>query len=302
VLQRFEERQAQNRPDRLVGEGRQVKPGRPDGDFRDHRDAGRCEQNSDCRKNAPHCSKWGFCQRSAQFGSRPLQGNSDGKTQDPKNQPTHGFKPFNKHFIDNSEYILSEEYSDYDDYSEGGHEYEYSDDYSVVKRNFAKEFEENLEVVSIPQRFIAPQPVTENSKSDVSFDQLTPSPGLKEETKELEVSHFLAESGVGLGRERELRLPEILLPPPVHLPPKLAPVATDQIHRNNQDISNRDHLTEDDDDNRRPVPIKEETDLLTKCPGGSIKECVFACVPLPDLHVYGLCVHECADRCPQSSS
>ena len=207
----------------------------------------------------------------------------------------------NKHFIDNSEYILSEEYTDYDDYGEFG-KYENSDDYSVVKRNLAQEFEENLDVVSIPQRFIAPAPAIENSRTDASFGQPHPSLGLIKETKEMEVSHFLAESRGGLEREREPRLPEILLPPPVHLPPKVTPVARDQIRRNNQDISNRDQLTEEDDNDRPLVPIKEETDELTKCPGGSIKECVFACVPLPDLHVYGLCVHECADRCPQTPS
>merc|ERR1712037_13480 len=292
VSARFGERQAHGR---LVGD--QVNPERPGGDFRELRGAGRCEQNSDCRRNAPHCSKWGFCQRSAQFGSRPLLWNPDGRTQDPNNQPTDQLKPFNKHFIDNSEYTLSEEYTDYDYSSEFGHEYEYGEDYNVVKRNLGQEFEENLDVVSIPQRFIAPQPVTENSKSVSSFDQHIPVLGSVEDTEELEFSHFLAESGGGL--ERESRLPLVLLPPPVLLPPKVTPVAEDQIQRNNQDTTTID---EDEGAKRILVAMKEETDVPTKCPGGSIKECVFACVPLPELHVYGLCVHECADRCPQTSS
>ena len=213
--------------------------------------------------------------------------NADGTTQDSNNRPTNEFKPFNKHFIDNSEYTLND--ADYDDYSEFGHEYEYSDDYSVVKRNL--EFGENLDVVSIPQRFIAPQPVTENSKSDSSFEQPTPSLGSIKDIKELEVSDFLAESGGGL--EREPRLPVVLLPPPVHLPPKVTPLAEDQIHRDTQDLTNKNK-----DDKR--ISLNEKADEQPKCPGGSIKECVFACVPLPDLHVYSLCVHECADRCPSS--
>ena len=237
-------------------------------------------------ENFKYFSKWGFCQRSAQFGSRgPVEWN--GGRKDPDYQPTNEFKPLNKHFNDNSE-----EYADYDDYGDFGNEYEYSEDYSVVKRNLAQE---NLDVVSIPQRFIAPQPVTDDSKSDFFFDQPTSALGSKEGIKELEVSHFLAESGAGF--EREPRLPVVLLPPPIHLPPKVTPVAVDQIPRNNQDTPNRD-----EDDNRILVPIKEETGDLTECPGGSIKECVFACVPLPNLHVYGLCVHECADRCPQTPS
>ena len=202
----------------------------------------------------------------------------------------------NKHFIENSEYILSEEYYDYDDYSEFGLETEHSEDYSVVKRNFAQESEENFDVVSIAQRFIAPQRETEHAKSDSSFDQSFPSLRPIKEIEELEVSRFLAESGEGF--EREPRLPVVLLPPPVHLPPKVTPAARDQIRKNNQDISNRDQLTAEEND-RILVPKKKEPDMPPNCPGGSIKECVFACIPLPDLHVYSLCVHECADRCPQ---
>jgi len=297
VSARFEERQAHNRPDRLAGEGHQVKPRRPGGDFREHRSgAGRCEQNSDCRKSAPHCSKWGFCQWSAQFGSRPLDLNLD-----PDNQPTDTFPPLNKHFTDNSEYILSEEYADYEDYfSEFGDDYEHSEDFSVVKRNFPPVFEENLDVVSIPQRFIAPQLATEGFKSDSSLDQPSSSLDPMTETKVLDFPYFLAEPRRGL--EREPRLPVVLLPPPVHLPLKVTPTTRDQNRRNNQDISDRDQLTVDQGD-RILVPInKKEPDMVTNCPGGSIKECVFACVPLPDLHVYSLCVHECADRCPQSAS
>ena len=205
----------------------------------------------------------------------------------------------NKHFIDNSEYLLSEEYYDYDNYSQSGHELEHSEDYSVVKRNFPPAFEENLDVVSIPQRFIAPQPITEGFNSDSSFDQPSLSVDPITETKGLEVSHFLADPRGG--SERGPRLPVVLLPPPVHLPPKVIPTTRDQNRRINQDISDRDQLTMDEGD-RIQVLIKKESDMLTKCPGGSIKECVFACVPLPDLHVYSLCVHECADRCQQLAS
>jgi hypothetical protein len=42
----------------------------------------------------------------------------------------------------------------------------------------------------------------------------------------------------------------------------------------------------------------DHTDIFTKCPGDNIRSCVFSCVPLPSLFIYGLCVRECADRCP----
>ena len=38
--------------------------------------------------------------------------------------------------------------------------------------------------------------------------------------------------------------------------------------------------------------------MFSQCPGGNIKTCVTSCVPLPQLFVYGLCVRECAERCP----
>ena len=129
---------------------------------------------------------------------------------------------------------------------------------------------EGLDVVSIPQRFIAPH--NEDFQSDFSLDEPSVSLG---PIKESAVSPFFPSAGPRGGSENERKpsLPAFLLPPPpVHLPPKVAPVASDEIRR--------DRLT-----------VEE------KCPGGSIKECVFACVPLPELHVYGLCVRECADRC-----
>ena len=144
---------------------------------------------------------------------------------------------------------------------------------------------EGLDVVSIPQRFIAPH--NEDFQSDFSLDEPSVSLG---PIKESAVSPFFPSAGPrgGLEKERKPSLPAFLLPPPpVHLPPKVAPVATsDEIRRD------RPFVEEDDS---ALVPIEKETD--EKCPGGSIKECVFACVPLPELHVYGLCVRECADRC-----
>ena len=139
--------------------------------------------------------------------------------------------------------------------------------------------------MSIPQRFIAPH--NEDFQSDFSLDE--PSVSLVP-IKESAVSPFFPSAGPrgGLEKERKPSLPAFLLPPPpVHLPPKVASVATsDEIRRDRPFV---------EEDSSALVPIKKEED--EKCPGGSIKECVFACVPLPELHVYGLCVRECADRC-----
>merc|ERR1739842_288717 len=38
--------------------------------------------------------------------------------------------------------------------------------------------------------------------------------------------------------------------------------------------------------------------VFTKCPGGDIKACIFSCIPLQNVYIYGLCVRECAQRCP----
>ena len=144
---------------------------------------------------------------------------------------------------------------------------------------------EGLDVVSIPQRFIAPH--NEDFQSDFSLDEPSVSLG---PIKESAVSPFFPSAGPRGGSENERKpsLPAFLLPPPpVHLPPKVAPVASDEIHRDRPII---------EEDGSALVPIKKEQQD-EKCPGGSIKECVFACVPLPELHVYGLCVRECADRC-----
>ena len=43
-----------------------------------------------------------------------------------------------------------------------------------------------------------------------------------------------------------------------------------------------------------------EDDIYNKtdCPGNNLRVCVEACVPLPELWIYSVCVRECARRCP----
>ena len=56
------------------------------------------------------------------------------------------------------------------------------------------------------------------------------------------------------------------------------------------DVVNEVDVEEDPDDNT----IITHSD----CPGWDLRTCVDACVPLPLLRVYGVCVRECARRCP----
>ena len=53
------------------------------------------------------------------------------------------------------------------------------------------------------------------------------------------------------------------------------------------------------------VDVEEEdvtedivTDSDSDCPGSNLRTCVDACIPLPLLWVYSVCVRECARRCP----
>ena len=57
----------------------------------------------------------------------------------------------------------------------------------------------------------------------------------------------------------------------------------------------------DDIDNE--IDVEDVTDDLvtisdSNCPGSNLRTCVDACIPLPLLWVYSVCVRECARRCP----
>ena len=57
----------------------------------------------------------------------------------------------------------------------------------------------------------------------------------------------------------------------------------------------------DDIDNE--VDVEDVTEALvtisdSDCPGSNLRTCVDACIPLPLLWVYSVCVRECARRCP----
>ena len=196
-----------------------------------------------------------------------------------------------EHFFGDSDYRTKE---DFEDYSDLGAEYEDYNDNNVIKRNLRSEIEKDLDIVSIPQRFIAPQIDNDNLPIE---SPLGPSPEPQGGTKEPKLSTILT----GSRGEVESRhgLPLFLLPPPVHLPPKvplLPQEKTNRIIQENIPTLDQSPFEQEEDQ------IQVELDVTSKCPGGSLKECVFACVPLPDLHVYGLCVRECAERCPQTDS
>ena len=59
-----------------------------------------------------------------------------------------------EHFFGDSDYRTKEYFEDYSDL---GAEYEDYNDNNVIKRNLRSEVEKDLDIVSIPQRFIAPQ-------------------------------------------------------------------------------------------------------------------------------------------------
>ena len=238
-----------------------------------------------CSLNHVRFSKWGFCQRTSRFGSRPLD--HDLNLNNPLTMPK--LTPV-EHFFGDSDYRTKEYFEDYSDL---GAEYEDYNDNNVIKRNLRSGIEKDLDIVSIPQRFIAPQIDNDNLPID---SPLGPSPEPQLETKEPKLPTILT----GSRGEVESRhgLPLFLLPPPVHLPPKVPLLPQEKTnHILQENIPTTDQPPFDEEDQ-----IQVELDVTSKCPGGSLKECVFACVPLPDLQVYSLCVRECAERCPQIDS
>ena len=44
--------------------------------------------------------------------------------------------------------------------------------------------------------------------------------------------------------------------------------------------------------------ISDNSETDNVCPGNNLRQCIEACVPLPKLWVYSVCVRECANRCP----
>ena len=83
-----------------------------------------------------------------------------------------------EHFFGDSDYRTKE---DVEDYSDLGAEYEDYNDNNVIKRNLRSEIEKDLDIVSIPQRFIAPQIDDDNLPIESS---LGPSPEPQGGTKE----------------------------------------------------------------------------------------------------------------------
>ena len=91
-----------------------------------------------------------------------------------------------------------------------------------------------------------------------------------------------------------------LIPKLPHFTPSVA-VPNIEEHEKRKDSSNKPTLKQVvpsllNAKESEKKPLKE--DMFSQCPGGDIKKCVNTCVPLPQLFVYGICVRECADRCP----
>ena len=66
----------------------------------------------------------------------------------------------------------------------------------------------------------------------------------------------------------------------------------------NELIENEDIIDNEIDEQGEDVNENLVTSSDSDCPGSNLRTCVDACIPLPLLWVYSVCVRECARRCP----
>lgn len=269
-----------------------------------------------------HFSDWGFCQWSPRFGSR-----AHVRVVEAQHELGVDYSDYNPDLDLDLDLDLEYVQTDNSDYSDNPNK-------NLAPRivevtTFATDKVDNLTenarsslllVLPISDRFVAPSlPVNDDPPSD----------HLPE--------HIDSEENMRGAKSEDLHPPSTLsLPPVTSQHPNLAtfllppPPVDIHEHRDNKDEQETTTLIPDEvlDLLEEVVHIREggpqfifttespdlegslpsskqppDDDFLksaafTKCPGNNIKACIFSCIPLQNVYIYGICVRECAQRCP----
>jgi len=282
------------------------------------RRGGKCSFNRDCGKHAPHCSDWGFCQWSPRFGSRPHV-----RVVEAQQEVDLG--------VDYSDYNpdLDLEYvqTDNSDYSDNS-------DNNLAPRivevtTFTPDKVDNLAenarssrllVLPISDRFVAPS-LPDNV--DPSSDHLPEHIDSEENMRGAKSEDLHPPSTISLPpvkREHPNLATFLLPPPPVDIhehcdskdeedtttfrPDEVLDLVEEEVHI--REGGPQFIFTTESPELEESLPSSKQPpddDFLksaafTKCPGNNIKACIFSCIPLQNVYIYGICVRECAQRCP----